>query len=142
MSSREAGAGVAGTSGWHGTDTVDQDAPTERGGLYSLVFATAQWCDPGTAMLPIFEETLRDFARLYPGLRLVGVIVDIDDEETNQQTGAPSSIGSSILDSIDFVPTLLLLQGDAYTGTERARLVGQLPKLVIRSQLAKALDLA
>ena len=70
------------------------------------------------------------------------MIVDIDDEETNQQTGAPSSIGSSILDSIDFVPTLLLLQGDAYTGTERARLVGQLPKLVIRSQLAKALGLA
>ncbi len=109
---------------------------------YSLIFFTAQWCDPAIPMAVIFEETIRDLKRLHPELRIEGVIVDLDEEETNQQLrAAPATVSVGLLESIDFVPIIVLLEGNALEGTELTRLVGQLPKLVIRHQLLAALGL-
>lgn len=105
-------------------------------GSYTLVFVTAQWCDPGTAMVPIFEETIRDFARLHTDLTLEGIVIDIDDEETNQQLGLPLQVSGDILDSINYVPSLILLHGSR----ELLRLVGQLPKLVIRERVRQVIE--
>ena len=107
---------------------------------HTLVFFTAQWCAPAVPMLTIFEETIRDLTRLHPGLELTGVVVDLDEEEANQQlNAAPPIVSAELLESIDFVPMMVLLEGDALGGREVARLVGQLPKLVIRRQLVAAL---
>ena len=121
-----------------GTDQVSQ-LNVQR---YSLVFFTAQWCAPALPMAVIFEETIRDLARLHPDLVVEGVVVDLEEEEVNQQLqAAPGIVSQSLLESIDFVPIMVLLEGGAMGGRELVRLVGQLPKLVIRSQLLDALGL-
>lgn len=108
---------------------------------HTLLFFTAQWCAPAVPMLTIFEETIRDLTRLHPGLELTGVVVDLEEEETNQQVNAaPPAVSAELLESIDFVPMMVLLEGDALGGREVARLVGQLPKLVIRRQLVAAFE--
>ena len=107
---------------------------------HTLVFFTAQWCAPAVPMITIFEETIRDLTRLHPELELTGVVVDLDEEETNQQlNAAPPTVSAELLESIDFVPIMVLLEGDALSGREVTRLVGQQPKLVIRHQLVAAL---
>ena len=110
---------------------------------HTLIFFTAQWCAPAVPMVTIFEETIRDLTRLLPGLELTGVVVDLDEEETNQQlNAAPPTVSADLLESIDFVPMIVLVEGDALRGREVTRLVGQLPKLVIRHQIVAALGLA
>ena len=122
------------------TEPTEPTEPTEQ--AYSLIFFTAQWCDPAIPMTVIFEETIRDLVRLHPDLDLRGVVVDLDEEETNQQLQvAPPEISAELLDTIDFVPMIVLLRGSALHGHEVIRLVGQLPKLVIRHQLLSALGL-
>ena len=107
---------------------------------YTLVLFTAQWCDPGIPMRRIFDETLRDLARLRSDITVEGVVVDIDDEEVNQQTAASAPrVSTELLASIDFVPIISLVEGDALVGNEIARMVGQLPKLVIRQKIIAAL---
>ena len=117
---------------------VSVEETTEQ--AYSLVFFTAQWCDPAIPMAVIFEESIRDLARLHPDLELRGVVVDLDEEETNQQLQvAPPTVSAELLETIDFVPMTVLLRGTALHGQEVIRLVGQLPKLVVRHQLLSAL---
>ncbi len=116
--------------------------PHLSGNTYTLVFFTVPWCAPAVPMITIFEETIRDLTRLHPGLELTGVVVDLDEEETNQQlNAAPPTVSADLLQSIDFVPMLVLIEGDALSGREVTRLVGQLPKLVIRHQLVSVLGL-
>lgn len=79
---------------------------------HTLVFFTAQWCAPAVPMITIFEETIRDLTRLHPELELTGVVVDLDEEETNQQlNAAPPTVSAELLESIDFVPIMVLLRG-------------------------------
>ena len=118
------------------TDLRDPMSP------YTLIFFTAPWCAPAIPMSTIFEETIRDLTRRYPQLELTGAVVDLEEEETNQQLNAgPPTVSADLLESVDFVPMIVLVEGDALGGHEITRLVGQLPKLVIRHQLATALGL-
>ena len=109
---------------------------------WTLVFYTAAWCDPGIPMRVIFEETVRDLARLRADNSIDGVVVDIDDEEINQQTGAvPALVSADALESVDFVPLIVLYEGgEPSVDVERLRLTGQLPKLVIRQRIVAAID--
>ncbi|AWE43326.1 MULTISPECIES: thioredoxin family protein [unclassified Actinobaculum] len=111
---------------------------TSHATAYTLVFFTAAWCDPAIPMRVIFDETLRDLARLRPAAQLSGVVVDVDDEEHRRKEGQPgtSAVSDELLDSIDMLPTIMLLTDAG----ERERFVGQLPKLTIRERLLAILD--
>jgi len=105
---------------------------------YTLIFFTAAWCDPAIPMRVIFDETLRDLARLRPAVQVTGVVVDVDHEENRRKEGqsGASAVSDELLDSIDMLPTIVLLTDAG----ERERFVGQLPKLTIREQVLAILD--
>lgn len=107
---------------------------------FRLIFFTAAWCDPAIPMQKIFDETLHDLIRLRPKLDVEGFAVDIDTEEENHLVGAPELVSDKVLESVDFVPLLVL---GTYAGgefEEIERWVGQLPKRLLREQLLSALD--
>ncbi|MCF2707189.1 hypothetical protein I6E29_07925 [Arcanobacterium haemolyticum] len=123
---------------------------------YSLIFVTARWCDPAVPMRVIFDETLRDLSRLRPDVPVRGIVVDVDDEEQNHLVPAePPLISPELLAEVDFVPMILLVEddeaeasgvgevlsrGSTVNGPVLVRLVGQLPKLVIRQKILEELD--
>lgn len=123
---------------------------------YALVFFTARWCDPAVPMRGIFDEVLRDLARLRPNVPVRGIVVDVDDEEQNHLAPIePPLVSSELLAEADFVPMILLVGEEAtqasgagtavsgesvVSGPALLRLVGQLPRLVIRQKILDVFD--
>lgn len=106
---------------------------SESGITWTLVLYSAPWCLPGAPMQVIFNEVVRELAQCVPEDSFTGVVVDVDDE-TNRATHDP--VLPDALASVDFLPLIVLYQGDIpERSAERLRLVGQLPKQRVRSEL-------
>ena len=151
-------------------ELVQTSGRTDLGFVRGLVTQVPDWGDLVTTLDPIMTnlpatatQLNTQIQTLLPGLKstlttLDGFVTQTGDVQTAlaayasqlasqtvpcpaQLQAAPGIVSQSLLESIDFVPIMVLLEGDAMGGRELVRLVGQLPKLVIRSQLLDALGL-
>ncbi len=115
---------------------------------WTLVFASARWCDPAIPMAEVFGDVVADIRQLRKDLRFRSVTIDIDDEEQNHLTPIePPRVSTEILASIDFVPLILLVREESASEEQMSvhgeiveRFVGQLPRIVLRERILSVIE--
>lgn len=106
---------------------------------FHVCFVGARWCLPARPLLQVVREVCAQIcADLAEGFALDVFDVDLEDEEQDALLGR-GVLPASVLDVIDYVPTILLFRS-ADSGDEvMLKLVGQLPKRHIDRELRAAL---